>query len=64
MGGRLGKKLFEVFQEIRGCVKQGGDLRIDVLDGFLFTLVRLKNLQELFVDFGFVLESILNFVES
>ncbi len=57
--GRFGEKLLEVLEQIRGGVKKAGDLRVDVLDGFLLALVSLEDFQELFVDFGFVLETIL-----
>jgi hypothetical protein len=57
--GRLGEKLFEIFEEVGGRVEKTCDLRVNVLDRFLFALVCLENFQELLVDFGFVLETIL-----
>jgi hypothetical protein len=62
--GRLGEKLLEVFEKIRGGVEEAGDLRIDVLDGFLLALICLENFEELLVDFGFILEAVLGGAKS
>lgn len=62
MSGRLGKKLLEVFQEIRRCVEQLRNLPIHVLDGLGLSLVRLQDLQELLVDLGGTGEAVLNLV--
>lgn len=59
MGSRFGKKLLKVLEKIGCRMKQGSYLRVDVLDRFLLPLVRLEDLEELLVDFGFVLESVL-----
>jgi hypothetical protein len=57
--GGFGKKLFEVFEKIGRRVEKARDLRVDVLDRFLFALVCLENFQELLVDLGFILETVL-----
>jgi hypothetical protein len=41
-------------------VEQVSNLSINVLDGLLFPLICLEDLQKLFVDFGFVLKSVLS----
>lgn len=50
LGGRLWQELLEVFQQIGGRFKQSGDLRVDFLDRFGLSLVRLEDLKELLVD--------------
>ena len=40
-------------------MEESGDLSVDVLNGLLLSLVGLKNLQKLFVNFRLILETIL-----
>jgi hypothetical protein len=56
----LGQELFEVLQQIRRSVEEVGDLRVDVLNGFGFSLISLKNLEKLLVDFRLLGESVLS----
>jgi hypothetical protein len=51
--------LLEVFKKIRCRVEKSGDLRVDVLNGFLLSLIRLEDFKELLVDLRFVLKSVL-----
>lgn len=57
--GRFGKKLLKIFEQVGRRVKQSGHLRVDVLNRFLFALVGLQDFEKLFIDFGFVLETVL-----
>lgn len=59
LGCGLWQELLEVFQKVGCRAKQGCDLRIDVLDWFRLPLIRLKDLEELFVNFWFVLKAVL-----
>ncbi len=58
-GGGLGEKLLEIFKKIGRCAEETGDLGVDLLYWFGLALVGLEDLKELFVDFGFVLETVL-----
>ena len=58
-GSGLGEELLEVFEEIGGGTEQARDLGVNVLYGLLFSLVGLKDFEELFVDFRFILKSVL-----
>lgn len=60
LGSRLWQELLEVLEKIRRSVEEECDLRINVLDGFGFPLIRLQNFQELLIDFGPILEAILS----
>lgn len=57
--GRLGEELLKVFEKIGSCVEEASDLGVDFLYRFRLALVRLKDLEELFVDFGLVLVTVL-----
>ena len=57
--GGFGEKLFKVLEKVGGRVEKARHLRVDVLDRFLFALVCLENFQELLVDLGFILETVL-----
>jgi hypothetical protein len=45
-------------------VEKSSDLRIHVLYRLLFALVRLEDFQKLFIDLGFVLEAVLEKLDT
>jgi len=59
MSCRFGQELLEVFEEVWGGAEQCCDLTVNVLDRFGFSLICLKDVEKLFIDFGTILESIL-----
>jgi hypothetical protein len=63
LSSRFWQKLLEIFKKVRSRIEEGCDLGVDVLDRLGFSLIRLQDFEKLFVDFWFVLESVLQ-VES
>ena len=59
MRRRLGQKLFEVFEKIRGGFEQMCDLAVNLLDRFRLALISLKNLEKLLVDIRMSSETVL-----
>lgn len=57
---RLGEELLEIFQQIGGGVEEGCNLRINVLNRLLLSLVGLKDFEKLLVYLGLVLEAVLS----
>lgn len=57
--GGFGQKLLKVFEKIGRRVEKTGNLGIYVLNRLLLALIGLQYLEELFVNLGFVLKSIL-----
>jgi hypothetical protein len=57
---RLWQKLLKVLQKVGCRVEECGDLGINVLDWLLFSLIRLEDLEELFVNLGLILEAVLS----
>lgn len=43
-------------------MEKGRDLGVHILNRLLFTLIRLQNFQELFIDFWFVLKAVLPYM--
>jgi hypothetical protein len=64
LSSRLWQELLEVFQKVWRCPKQSCDLRVDVLYGLRFALVRLQYFQELLVDVGLRSEAVLTSVSN
>lgn len=59
LSGRFGKELFEIFQQIGSGVEERGNLSVDVLYGLLLSLIGLEDFEELLVNLGLVLETVL-----
>ena len=59
LGCGFRQELLEVFQKILCVVEKSCDLTVDVLDRLGLSLIRLEDFEELFVDLGSVLESVL-----
>lgn len=59
MGSGFGEELFEILQEVGCAVEQARNLGVNLLYGLLLSLVCLEDFEELLVDFGLILEAVL-----